>query len=666
MTGTSSDSDNMTSVSPRRSTAASLLLGTELREETNLDDGWAQQSSNPSHESVVINMASSINQPQASTQGLDIKFRNVKVTVPDVGGGKKAQKTIIHGISGHIEKGSMIALMGATGSGKSTMLSALANRLEGGAALDKESEIRYGPYSWEKSLRSKIGFVEQDDIVISELTVRQSLMFQARLRLGNLSREKQIARVDHVVKQLRLQRCENTIVGDALDRGISGGERKRLCIGMELLVQPLLFFLDEPTSGLDSRTATLLVECLQELTLEGVTVIASIHQPSSQVYSNFSHLCFLHDGNCIFFGDRGEASINYFAAQGFHCPVHFNPPDYFMEVAVGGKVTPKMIAKAKSDFGADKVVIKKATTTRHKETTSSRYSASYKTQLAVLAERSFIKVKAQKLNWATFALIFGLAVLNGCLFFDLPTNDKGIFPRFSMGLWIVGTWMFFPIINAGFVFGPERVTTRKELYVGAYRLSAYYIARIGVLIPFDMLYAWMFTTIVYVMSVPRDASFEQYVYLILATWLSMITYTSIGLAVATAIPGQHIMTVSILLITFSFAFTGFFIPFPNMSEWLRWTEHANMLVYSYQMIEHIVYELGPAFPCIDDIDFTEFSNECNNTIYNTTTNLGVVSQSEALEHFGINKDMGLCVGILIGVSFCLNIFAYRALRFSFH
>ena len=177
--------------------------------------------------------------------------------------------------------------MGATGSGKTTLLTTLVHRNE--RTLRTSGSVRYGinhDLVFSKALKPRIGFVEQDDVVVAQLTVRQSLLFAAALRMGrSATTEQQHARVNEVIEQLRLTKCADTVVGQAGARGISGGERKRLCIGTELL------------TGLDSSTAEIVVQVLKALAQKDrVTVVCSIHQPGSQIYHVFDKLCFLDNG----------------------------------------------------------------------------------------------------------------------------------------------------------------------------------------------------------------------------------------------------------------------------------------------------------------------------------------------------------------------------------
>lgn len=139
----------------------------------------------------------------------------------------------------------------------------------------------------------------QDDILLATFTPREAFMFSANLRL-RISPEERKEKVEAILKQLGLTRCANTYIGNNIIRGISGGERKRTSIGVELLTNPSLIFLDEPTTGLDSTTSLNTIQLLKKMALAGRTVISTIHQPSSEIYNEFDRLILLVRGNIIY------------------------------------------------------------------------------------------------------------------------------------------------------------------------------------------------------------------------------------------------------------------------------------------------------------------------------------------------------------------------------
>lgn len=162
------------------------------------------------------------------------------------------------------------------------------------------------------------------------MTVRECLEFAAKLKLKGTMDQK-MARVDETIKELRLNKCQNTKIGGPLVKGVSGGERKRTSIGVELITDPNLVFLDEPTTGLDSFTATAVMEILRDLALSGRTIISTIHQPNSDIYEMFDRLMLLAQGQIIYFNEA-KLAVDYFDRIGFKCPELSNPADYFMSI----------------------------------------------------------------------------------------------------------------------------------------------------------------------------------------------------------------------------------------------------------------------------------------------------------------------------------------------
>jgi len=169
----------------------------------------------------------------------------------------------------------------------------------------------------------------QDDVLYQHFTVREALTFAARLKL-NKSIEEQDKRVEQLIKDLGLQSAANTQCGTPFRKTISGGERKRTAIGVEIITDPSLIILDEPTSGLDSFKSLQMIKLLRKIARSGKTVIASIHSPNSEGFMLFDKLMLLADGNLIYQG-QAKLSHEYFSSIGFECPIYKNPADYYMK-----------------------------------------------------------------------------------------------------------------------------------------------------------------------------------------------------------------------------------------------------------------------------------------------------------------------------------------------
>ncbi|RWW13249.1 hypothetical protein BHE74_00048327 [Ensete ventricosum] len=245
-----------------------------------------------------------------------------------------AEKTILDGITGVVCPGELLAMLGPSGSGKTTLLTALGGRLRGKLS----GKITYNGHPFNGVVKRLTGFVAQDDVLYPHLTVTETLTFTALLRLpGSLSRAEKAHQAQLAISELGLNRVAHSMIGGARGvRGVSGGERKRVSIGLELLVDPSLLLLDEPTSGLDSTTAARIVATLRRLAVEkGRTVVTTIHQPSSRLYRMFDKIVLLSEGNAIYYG-RAAAAVDYFASVGFPSPIDgVNPADFLLDLANG-------------------------------------------------------------------------------------------------------------------------------------------------------------------------------------------------------------------------------------------------------------------------------------------------------------------------------------------
>jgi ATP-binding cassette subfamily G (WHITE) protein 2 len=240
---------------------------------------------------------------------------------------KYKTKKIIKGVSGIMRPG-MNAILGPSGSGKTTLLDILAGRKETGTL---QGTILVDGKPLPKNFRCISGYVVQDDLVMGTLTVRENLHFSASLRLPqSTTKHERDAKIDQVLADLGLTHVSNSKIGTQFLRGISGGERRRTNIGMELVISPGILFLDEPTTGLDAYTAASVMRLLANISKRGYTMIFSIHQPRYSVYKVFDSFTLLTEGQMVYHGIR-DTALTHFEQQGLVPEAHTNPADFFLD-----------------------------------------------------------------------------------------------------------------------------------------------------------------------------------------------------------------------------------------------------------------------------------------------------------------------------------------------
>jgi ATP-binding cassette, subfamily G (WHITE), member 2 len=215
--------------------------------------------------------------------------------------------------------------------GKSSLMNSLAYRLNN-VSVEGDRLLNGAPYSME-TLKQCAGYVLQDDILSELLTVEETLAYTATLRLPKEWTKAEVAaRVDEVITDMGLNHARHTVVGGVTLKGLSGGERKRVSIGLDLLTNPRLIFLDEPTSGLDSATALSICSLLKDLSARrNTTVVATLHQPSAKIFALFTDLILLKAGNVVYHGSP-KGAVTFFESHGYPCAAMENPADHVMDV----------------------------------------------------------------------------------------------------------------------------------------------------------------------------------------------------------------------------------------------------------------------------------------------------------------------------------------------
>ncbi|XP_038207844.1 protein scarlet-like isoform X2 [Zerene cesonia] len=231
---------------------------------------------------------------------------------------------VLHGVSGVVSSGNLVALMGSSGAGKTTLLAAISRR-------DKSATTGYlmlnGRLAGADLIARISGFVPQEDLSIEDLTVAEHMEFMARMMMDKrstaITRQR---RIQQLLSELGISTCTRTKL-----KALSGGERKRVALGVQLLNDPPILFCDEPTTGLDSSAANSVVSRLRRLAIGGKLVICSVHQPASGVFELFHQVVLLANGRIAFHGTIEQAD-QFFASLNYKCPVGFNAAEYYVSL----------------------------------------------------------------------------------------------------------------------------------------------------------------------------------------------------------------------------------------------------------------------------------------------------------------------------------------------
>ncbi|XP_057469408.1 ABC transporter G family member 25 isoform X2 [Actinidia eriantha] len=470
---------------------------------------------------------------------LETRNTGVKITHMLTGGptGSITERTILNGITGMVSPGQILAVLGPSGSGKSTLLSALAGRLQGhgftGSVLANGKKLT-------KPVLKRTGFVPQDDVLYPHLTVRETLIFISLLRLPNtLSKNEKTSIADSVISELGLGKCGNTIIGNSFIRGVSGGERKRVSIAHEMLINPSLLVLDEPTSGLDATAAHRLVATLGRMAEKGRrTVVMSVHQPSSRVYQMFNSALVLAEGRCIYFG-KGSEAMAYFESVGFSPSFPMNPADFLLDLANGvchvDGVTEREKPNVKQSLVASynnllapkvkAACMDPANTTIQRDNTTkgthiSRESKGIKItttisnwfhQFTILLRRSLKERRHEAFNSLRVFQVLAASMLAGSMWWRSDMRD--VQDRLGLLFFISIFWGVLPSFNAVFAFPQERAIFMKErasglgLALGALIMDA---KQASTLVTVTML-AFVLTGGFYVHNVPACMVWMKYI-----------------------------------------------------------------------------------------------------------------------------------------------------------
>uniref|UniRef100_A0A803LLP4 ABC transporter domain-containing protein n=1 Tax=Chenopodium quinoa TaxID=63459 RepID=A0A803LLP4_CHEQI len=485
------------------------------------------------------------------------------------------EKLLLHDISGEVKEGQIMAVLGASGSGKSTLIDALAGRiskerLKGSVTLDGQEVLR----SNANILKSKSAYVMQDVILFSGLTVEETFMYSAEFCLPRtLSKSKKRARIQGLISQLRLRQAAKTVIGDVEHRGISGGERKRVSIGIEIIRDPAILLLDEPTSGLDSTNAFLVACVLQGIARRGSVVILSVHQPSSRLLSIMDYLIILSEGQAVYSGSPSGIT-EFFAACNHSILGNVNKAEFALDLiselkdSPGGVTINARISESKF-LASSSIMVPE-------------FSNPIWVETYVLAKRSLLNSKRMP---KSFRFRFGAVILAGAMlatvFWRLDDSPKGVQERLGFFAAAIVT-TFFICAEAIPHFIQERSVFMRETSNNTYRRSSYVLSNVITALPSLILFSFTFTAITF-WAVRLGGGLSGFLWFFGFMLASFWTAHSFVTFLSALVP--HVLMGYLLVVTLLAQFTlfsGLFITRSQIPQYWIWFHYMSLVKYPYQ------------------------------------------------------------------------------------
>ncbi|KAL2742768.1 hypothetical protein V1477_008257 [Vespula maculifrons] len=532
----------------------------------------------------------------SKTKLIDIQFFDLVYEVQD--GFRGSKKQILKGINGLFKSGDLTAIMGPSGAGKSTLLNILT-----GFKQDKsmKGKINYlnnkgNNETWNEYKKYSC-YILQEDQLPNLFTVNEAMIISTNLKLGNnLNRKAKQILIDDILDTLDLIHTKNTRTNK-----LSGGQKKRLSIALELVDNPPVMFLDEPTTGLDSSSSLQCVTMLQKLAKGGRTIICTIHQPSAVIYMMFDHVYLLADGRCMYEG-AAKNTIDYFAQLGLHCPKYHNPADYMLEIVSNeyGNFNDQLVAtiennktiwRAKSSMKNQSIIDDNGIKDykREEKTTVLINTPSEFTRFWILLNRCFVQFyRDWTLSYLKLLVHFSVGLFLGLFFDNAGMDSNKTISNISFIMVSIIYLCYTSMMPAVLKFPLEMAMLKKERFNNWYQLRTYYLALLIANIPIQLLFSFIYCSISYFLS-NQPLDWDRFLMFFVIFVLIMLIADSFGLVIGTLVNPVNGTFLSVIIFSMFIILAGFFIFFNHMPKYLYYFSYLNYMRYALEGVVQSLY-----------------------------------------------------------------------------
>ncbi|OMO63020.1 ABC transporter-like protein [Corchorus olitorius] len=483
----------------------------------------------------------------------------------------------------------ILGIVGPSGTGKSSLLRMISGRVDDQDFDPCSISINDHPMTSPAQLRKICGFVAQDDHLLPLLTVRETLMFNAKFRLKDMSSKDKEQRVESLMQELGLFHVADSFVGDQdqENRGISGGERKRVSIGVDMIHDPPILLLDEPTSGLDSTSALQVIQLLASMAKsKRRTVLLSIHQPSYRILRYISKFLVLSHGSVVHNGSL-ELLEETIQKLGFRIPTQLNPLEFAMEIMPALQAASSKISVVQ-EFNRDISywsTDEECSRIQQYQNDEKIHKKAGNFWVSNLLEIMFLCSRFWKIIYRTKQLFLARtmqAVVGGCglgsVYVKVRQDEEGVAERLGLFAFSL-SFLLSSTVEALPIYLQERRVLMKEASRGAYRISSYMIANTLVFMPFLLAVSILFAIPLY-WIVGLNPSIAAFTFFTFVVWLIILMASSLVLFLS-AISPDFISGNSLICTVLGafFLFSGYFIPKDNIPKYWLFMYYVSLYRY---------------------------------------------------------------------------------------